>query len=227
MPAWIFHTLGRSRRLVALWFALAFLGGLPGGVVEWITLAMFGAFAYAVGFMIPLVVTYLVENRNRPDGLLVAGGGAVSARCRFRSRSDPGVGASTALDLRVMGDDIGGTMSRTPDKSPSCPTRNGDRRRPALPPPRNARLPADAPVAAAQDARRCPCRGGARTASAGRGARARSRQAGALAVRRPGTGRLPAAGGPDCGDRRSRGARPRCAGQGCRGISPMRIWSWR
>jgi hypothetical protein len=30
-------------------------GRAPGGLVEWITLAMFGAFAYAVGFMIPLV----------------------------------------------------------------------------------------------------------------------------------------------------------------------------
>jgi hypothetical protein len=54
------------------------LGGLPGGLVEWITLAMFGAFAYAVGFMIPLVVTYLVETGNRLlMALLVAGGGAV------------------------------------------------------------------------------------------------------------------------------------------------------
>jgi hypothetical protein len=78
MPGWIFHTLGGMTALIALWFALAFLGGLPGGLVEWITLAMFGAFAYAVGFMIPLVVTYLVETGNRIlMALLVLGGSAV------------------------------------------------------------------------------------------------------------------------------------------------------
>jgi hypothetical protein len=78
MPGWIFHSLGGVTALVALWFALAFLGGLPGGLVEWITLAMFGAFAYAIGFMIPLVLTYLVETGNRLlMALVVAGGGAV------------------------------------------------------------------------------------------------------------------------------------------------------
>jgi hypothetical protein len=73
MPAWIFHTLGGLTALIALWFALAFLGGLPGSAVEWITLAMFGAFAYAVGFMIPLVVTYLYEMGNR---ILMAASGS-------------------------------------------------------------------------------------------------------------------------------------------------------
>ncbi len=78
MPAWIFHSLGGITALAALWFALAFLGGLPGGIVEWITLAMMGGFAYAVGFMIPLVLTYLVEQRSRLlMALLVVGGGAV------------------------------------------------------------------------------------------------------------------------------------------------------
>ena len=78
MPAWIFHSLGGATALVALWFALAYLGGLPGGIVEWITLAMIGAFAYAIGFMIPLVLTYLVENGNRLlMALVVAGGGAL------------------------------------------------------------------------------------------------------------------------------------------------------
>jgi hypothetical protein len=78
MPAWIFHGLGSIAGLGALWFALAYLGGLPRGIVEWITLAMIGAFAYAVGFMIPLVVTYLIESRSRALAvLLVIGGGAV------------------------------------------------------------------------------------------------------------------------------------------------------
>lgn len=78
MPAWIFHSLGTFAAVVALWFALAYLGGLPGGVVEWIALAMVGGFAYAVGFMIPLVMAYLLETRSRlMMALLVAGGGAV------------------------------------------------------------------------------------------------------------------------------------------------------
>jgi hypothetical protein len=78
MPAWIFHSLGGVTALIALWFALAFLGGFPGGIVEWITLAMFGAFAYAIGFMIPLVLTYLVETSNRLlMALVVVGGGAI------------------------------------------------------------------------------------------------------------------------------------------------------
>ena len=56
----------------------AWTSGLPGGIVEWITLAMMGGFAYAVGFMIPLVLTYLVEQRSRLlMALLVVGGGAV------------------------------------------------------------------------------------------------------------------------------------------------------
>jgi hypothetical protein len=59
-----------------LWFALAFLGGLPGSVVEWITLAMFGAFAYAVGFMIPLIVTYLRETGRRMLMAVLVGGGS-------------------------------------------------------------------------------------------------------------------------------------------------------
>lgn len=65
MPAWIFHTLGAVTAFVAVWFALAYLGGLPRGVVEWIALGMAGTFAYAVGFMIPLVLTYVVETGGR------------------------------------------------------------------------------------------------------------------------------------------------------------------
>lgn len=65
MPAWIFHSLGAVTALVAVWFALAFLGGLPRDLVEWIALGMAGTFAYAVGFMIPLVLTYLVETGGR------------------------------------------------------------------------------------------------------------------------------------------------------------------
>jgi hypothetical protein len=77
MPAWIFHTLGLITALVALWFALAFLGGLPRVVVEWITLAMFGAFAYAVGFMIPLIVTYFAETAGRLLLAALLAGGSV------------------------------------------------------------------------------------------------------------------------------------------------------
>ena len=78
MPAWIFHALGAVTALVALWFALAFLGGLPHGIVEWITLAMLGGFAYAIGFMIPLVLAYLIESRSRLlMAMLVVGSGAI------------------------------------------------------------------------------------------------------------------------------------------------------
>jgi len=78
MPAWLFHALGAVTALVALWFALAFLGGLPSGIVEWITLAMLGGFAYAIGFMIPLVLAYLIETRSRLlAAVLVVGSGAI------------------------------------------------------------------------------------------------------------------------------------------------------
>lgn len=77
MPAWIFHALGGLTALISLWFALAFLGGLPRGIVEWITLAMLGGFAYAIGFMIPLVLAYLIETRSRLlMATLVVGSGA-------------------------------------------------------------------------------------------------------------------------------------------------------
>jgi hypothetical protein len=78
MPAWIFHALGAVTAMIALWFALAFLGGLPRGIVEWITLAMLGGFAYAIGFMIPLVLAYLIETRSRLlMAMLVVGSGAI------------------------------------------------------------------------------------------------------------------------------------------------------
>ena len=70
----------RSRRFVALWFALAFLGGLPSGIVEWITLAMLGGFAYAIGFMIPLVLAYLIEDQEPPS----CGGARRRQRCDLR-----------------------------------------------------------------------------------------------------------------------------------------------
>jgi len=76
MPGWIFHTLGAITAFAAMWFTLAFLGGLPNGMVEWIALAMVGAFAYCVGFMVPLVVTYLVETRSRLFMVAVVVGGS-------------------------------------------------------------------------------------------------------------------------------------------------------
>lgn len=84
MPAWIFHSLGAITCLIAMWFTLAFLGGLPGGIVEWIALAMVGAFAYAVGFMIPLVLTYLFQESTRLlVALTVIGGGALLSSLAF------------------------------------------------------------------------------------------------------------------------------------------------
>ncbi|MGP1357047.1 hypothetical protein [Roseicyclus sp.] len=79
LPAWLFHSLGIVTALVSLWFALALLGGLPGGLAEWVVLAMFGVFSYAVGFMIPLLVAYLVESRTRLSMVLIAAGSAVGA----------------------------------------------------------------------------------------------------------------------------------------------------
>lgn len=76
MPGWIFHTTGLVTAIVGLWFALAFLGGLPVGIVEWIALGMFGAFAYALGFMVPLVLAFVIDGANRASMALalVAGG---------------------------------------------------------------------------------------------------------------------------------------------------------
>ncbi|MCU4653996.1 hypothetical protein N8I71_14215 [Roseibacterium sp. SDUM158016] len=76
MPAWLFHSLGALTALMSLWFALVLMGGLPRSIVEWIVLAMFGAFAYAVGFMIPLIVAYLVDTASRLSVLLAFTGGA-------------------------------------------------------------------------------------------------------------------------------------------------------
>jgi hypothetical protein len=86
-------------------------------VVEWITLAMFGAFAYAVGFMIPLIVTYFANRGARFCWPLVLG-----RRQRDLRRDDPvaaaliqkGPDGPMALDLRLAGDDIGLTISPTP-----------------------------------------------------------------------------------------------------------------
>jgi hypothetical protein len=71
LPAWLFHSLGILTALVSLWFALVVLGGLPGGLAEWVLLGMFGVFSYAVGFMIPLLIAYLVESRTRLSMALI------------------------------------------------------------------------------------------------------------------------------------------------------------
>lgn len=80
MPAWIFHVAGVLAALIALWFTLAYLGGLPIGVVEWIALALVGAFAYALGFMVPLALAFVVEGFTRSSLVLavVACGAALS-----------------------------------------------------------------------------------------------------------------------------------------------------
>jgi hypothetical protein len=78
LPAWLFHSLGMVTALVSLWFALALLGRLPGGLAEWVVLAMLGVFSYAVGFMIPLLVAYLVESRTRLSTVLIAAGSALA-----------------------------------------------------------------------------------------------------------------------------------------------------
>lgn len=65
MPGWGVRSLGVLTALVALWFAMAFLGGIPAGPVEWLTLAMLGAFAYSVGVMVPLLVTALASRAGR------------------------------------------------------------------------------------------------------------------------------------------------------------------
>lgn len=71
MPSWILHAAGVVTALVGVWFALALLGGLPVDVVEWILLAMFGAFAYALGFMVALVVAFVVDGASRSSMLFV------------------------------------------------------------------------------------------------------------------------------------------------------------
>lgn len=80
MPAWIFHATGVVAALIALWFTLAYLGGLPVGVVEWIALGLVGAFAYALGFMVPLALAFVVEGFTRSSMVLavVACGAALS-----------------------------------------------------------------------------------------------------------------------------------------------------
>jgi hypothetical protein len=65
MPGWGLRSLGALTALVALWFAMAFLGGIPAGPVEWLTLAMLGAFAYSVGVMVPLLLTALASRAGR------------------------------------------------------------------------------------------------------------------------------------------------------------------
>jgi hypothetical protein len=65
VPAWPFHMLGAVAALAGLWFAMAAMGGLPRGVVEWIALAMFGAFAYSVGFIMLLLLAFLLEATRR------------------------------------------------------------------------------------------------------------------------------------------------------------------
>ncbi|MDG4648578.1 hypothetical protein P6F26_08980 [Roseibacterium sp. SDUM158017] len=79
MPAWPFHAIASLTALTGLWFALALLGGLPRGVVEWIAMGMFGLFAYAVGFMIALLAAWLIGVATRASVLLLmlAGGVAV------------------------------------------------------------------------------------------------------------------------------------------------------
>jgi hypothetical protein len=66
VPGWGLRFLGALTALVALWFAMAFLGGIPTGPVEWLTLAMLGAFAYSVGVMVPLLLTALARRTGRP-----------------------------------------------------------------------------------------------------------------------------------------------------------------
>ncbi|MFW5654539.1 MAG: hypothetical protein ACOCYW_02695 [Roseicyclus sp.] len=64
-PGWAFRSFGALAALIALWFAMAFLGGLPGGAVEWLALAMLGAFAYSLGVMLAAATAFLVTRALR------------------------------------------------------------------------------------------------------------------------------------------------------------------
>lgn len=74
--AWPFHLAAIVTALAALWFGLAALGGLPRGPVELIALSMFGAFAYGVGFLVPLLFAFAIESSRRTSAVLALACGA-------------------------------------------------------------------------------------------------------------------------------------------------------
>jgi hypothetical protein len=64
-PRAVFRLIGAIAALVAIWFALALLGGLPRGAVEWIALAMVGVFTYVIGFGTAVVLAFLLARSTR------------------------------------------------------------------------------------------------------------------------------------------------------------------
>ena len=65
IPSWFLRSAGGMTALIVLWFGMAFMGGLPGGAVEWLALAILGAFAYSLGVTIPLLVTLALRRAGR------------------------------------------------------------------------------------------------------------------------------------------------------------------